>query len=289
MKSLFLLVFIIQSLAFGADQNSNTSTVTAPTKKDDVDQEITNARLRAATGAKATFSLQSSFTYNGSSVDHPFAKSRPKLTPGTVDNDSAKLTGNISAKWRATSRDNINLGFGVGWLTPMYEGQTIQAENPYIAYGRTFKFGNVQNVLNVSVKKYTAIAAVKKNLNVETDIDHTFLTNIGSSKAQIGLTFAWYREFYTSLVSDTQDKVAMYPFFEYPFSEKVSFRTVFRTSTFYNKTSAPNTWIYDDPSQSLGLGLSLARDLYFYPNVQWVWSDMRPEKTNVAVTAYVNL
>src|SRR5207244_2951865 len=102
-----------------------------------------------------------------------------------------------------------------------------------------------------------------------------------------GLTLAWYH--YYQEASGPQDKIGIYPYFEYPFSDKLSLRSVYRGLTFYNSTTSPGDYTHDDATQSLGLGWSVTRDVYFFPNIQWVWADMRPEKTNVAMTAYLNL
>jgi hypothetical protein len=273
-----------------ADTNDKTSRLpTTPADREDIDKEITNAHLRASTGAKSLYSVQSAFTYNGSSINEPFAASRPQLSPGTVENDPAKLTGAISVKYRATDHDNLNLGVGVGWLTPTYPGQRGQIEDPYVAYGRVFKSGNVQNVFNLGLTKYTADSSVNRGLNWESDIDHTFLIGIGKTKLQLGVDIAWTREFYTSGNNGQQDTLAAYPFLEYEFTDRLSFRTVYRGITYFNTTDAQGTFTRDDATQSMGVGISVARDIYLYPNVQWVWSDIRSDKTNVALSANINL
>jgi hypothetical protein len=262
-----------------------------PTRQD-IDEEITNAKLRAETGSKSLFSMQAALNYNGGSVNDPLGKVRPQLSPGTVENDPSKLYGTISGKYRMTDHDNLNIGVGVGWTTPTYEGQHGQMEDPYIAYGRTFKYGSVQNVLNVQFQKYTAQTQVNNNDSFETDIDHTFLTDIGKTKWQLGVDVAWTREFYSgSPVRDdsAQDELAAFPFAEYAFNDNFSFRTVYRGFTYFNTAQNSAAFVRDDITQSMGLGCSITRDIYLYPNVQWVWGDVRSDKTNVALTAYVNL
>lgn len=259
------------------------------TSRGDIDEEITNARLRASTGAKSLFSFQSQFNYNGSSINSPLAETRPQLSPGTVENDPAKLTGAMSLKYRATDHDNLNVGIGAGWLTPTYDGQKGQVEDPYATYGRLFRVGDVQNVLNIGVTKYTAQSSVNHKLNYESDIDHTFLTNVGKTKLQLGMNIAWTREFYTDSVGGQQDTLAAFPFGEYSLTDALALRTVYRGLTYYNTQDAQGTFTHDASTQSLGVGISVTRDLYLYPNVQWVWDDVRSDKTNVALSANINL
>ena len=126
-----------QSTFAAKPEDAGAISVKAPSDTEnsraDIDEEITNARLRATTGAKSLLSFQSSFNYNGSSINEPLAQTRPQLSPGTVENDPAKLQGLVSMKYRATDHDNINVGVGVGWLTPSYDGQRGQIEDPYAA------------------------------------------------------------------------------------------------------------------------------------------------------------
>lgn len=304
MKLLILsLALITSAAAFAQDGSSATSVdassnssqlkasdiVPSQTKREDIDNEITNARLRASTGAKSLWSIQSAFNYYGGSVQKPLSKERPQLSPGIIENDPTKLTGNISGKYRLTDHDNINLGIGVGWLTPGQTGQKGQAEDPYFNYSRVFKSGLVQNVFDLGFSKYTAHSSVKGKLNYESALDYTALADIGKTKWQAGVTTAWYREFYTAEVNGIQDQFALYPFAEYSFTDKYSFRTVYRGLTYYNTQNAGMTFAHDTATQSAGIGLSITRDIYLYPNVQWVWEEIRADKTTWSLSANINM
>lgn len=294
-----VLTLAILTLALGAQaqdavstQNESSTTTKAkapaPPQKD-VDEEITNARLRASTGSKKRYSLQTAFNYNGGSIESPLSKVRPRLTPGTIYQDPAKLTGSISGKYRMTDYDNLNLGIGVGWLTPSYSGQRGQLENPYVSYSRVFKAGRIQNVMGLGFTKYTADQAVdSKKMNFAADASYTAVTSF-STGTDAGFSFAYSQTVYSEFTGNVKDFAGVYPFVEQALNDKLSLRTVFRIAEFYNTTADTRTWTRDDPTQSFGVGISVARDLYLYPNVQWVWGDMRAEKTNVALSANINL
>ena len=267
-----------------SDVNSSKAKIPNAATREDIDEEITNAKLRAETGAKSLFSLQTAFNYNGGSLTKPLAAERPQLSPGVVENDPTKLTGSISGKYRLTDHDNLNLGVGIGWLTPGNPGQHGQVEDPYLSYGRTFKAAGLQNVLSVNGTKYTAKSSVNRKLNYEGAASWTLLGNIGDTKLQLGNS-----ERLPVNDGGQRDIAASYLFSEYEFNNTFSFRTVYRGLTFYNSNARPDLFLRDDPTQSLGLGISVTRDIYLYPNVQWVWADIRNDKTNWALTAYINL
>jgi hypothetical protein len=283
----------VVSLRAERDIGASSTAITMPkelkSQRKDIDLEITNARLRAQTGSKSLYSMQTSFTYNGGSIQDPMGNTRPQLSPGTVENDPTKLIGRVAAKYRATDHDNINMGIGIGWLTPGYSGQKGQSENPYASYNRVFKSAEMQNIFEVFVQKYTAQSSVANGLNYESTFDHVLLVPIAHSKLNVGATFLWSHEYYNRSTGGLQDKIAMYPFVEYGLNPTFSVRTNNRSLTYFNTGKNPSAFQNDEPSQSLGVGISLARDIYLYPNIQWVWADIRSEKTNLALSANINL
>jgi hypothetical protein len=267
---------------------------TAPAKAADIDDEITNARMRATTGAKSRFSFQSAINYNGGSVAKPISPDRPKLSPGTILQDPANLQALVSAKYRISTHDNLNLGLGLQWNNPYHAaGYTDrgQAADPYLQYSRVFKFSQIQNVLNVGFTKYTRRnARLAKDIG-ESDVDHTFLWAVGKSGLQLGMNLAWTHDFYSTNLNSADnaiDELAAFPFLEQELGSVFSFRTVYRGFTYFN-SQADSSFIRDTVSQSAGIGIAISRDFYLYPNVQWLWSHMEARKTNIAISANINL
>ena len=267
------------------------SEVTAQRK--DIDEEITNKKLRAETGAKSVISLKSAFAYSGGSINSPLSQERPQLSPGTTNPEPSKLSGSISAKYRISDHDSMSLGVGVGWLTPTYQGQKGQVENPYLGYTRAFKTGIIQNVIEASIVKYTSNSASKNDDLWNSNFDYTILAKVGHSRLDLGLDLGYYREFYSQTTARNGDNpldyVALYPFAEYELNDMASLRTVYRGFSYFNSSNDQKTFVHDDPTQSFGVGLAITRDIYLYPNLQWVWADVRAEKTNVAISANINL
>jgi hypothetical protein len=262
----------------------------APTQRKDIDEEIADARLRASTGSKSLFSIQSAYNYNGGSLETPLASDRPQLAKGQVENDPAKLTGSIAGKYRASDHDNITAGFGLGWVTPGYGGQYGQWEMPFLGYNRLFKAGPFQNVLTAQFTKYTADTSLKRGLNYEIEVDHNIVYNIGRTRWRTGCDFWVSREFYTSAGhAGIANKLAATPMLQYEFNNTYTFRTVYKGATYYSLRSNEYAYNLSEPTESTGIGISITRDIFLYPNIQWIWADLKLEKTNVALAAYVNV
>lgn len=258
----------------------------------DIDEEITNARLRASTGSKSKISLQTDFAYSGGTFSEPFGKTRPKLSAGPILPAYTALSGNIAAKYRATDRGSINIGSGIGLTTPGYEGQRSELQDPYLTHTYVFKVGNVQNVLSSSLTVHSAKDNLDAKNTYSVDFTHTALWSFDGSGWQVGLATSIGQEGYSEFSEDNAqaglNSIAFYPFTEYAFNDMYSFRTVYRGMTFYSNRDAANTYKWIESTQSMGLGVALTRDLYLYPNIQWVWRDIRADKTNVALSANIN-
>lgn len=287
-----LLVFLLLCfVTLHAAEKVTSTTVTDESK--DIDSEITNSRLRASTGSKSKYSIQTDFSYVGGSVYKPFGETRPRLSPGPISESNTKLSGNISAKYRFNENNSMNIGTGIGVTTPGYSAQKFQMENPYAAYSNLFGVGNTQHVLSFSLLKYTAKELVEGYaIAYELSFYYTYLVTVGKTGWQTGLVFLFSHEIYdqyrVSNSEETLNTMGLYPFVEYEISPTVSFRTVYRGVAFYSSRKNFNNYVWDEATQSLGLGVTISRDIYLYPNIQWVWRDMRWDKTNVSLVANIN-
>lgn len=262
-----------------------------PQEGKDIDEDITNARLRASTGSKSKISIQTEMAYTGGSLNKPFDKVRPDLSPGALP-DTVKITGSISGKYRVNDSDSINIGSGLSLLTPGYEGQRGQVDNPYITYGKAFRLKGLQNVSSVGFTSYTSESSKKADRTYNLSAAHTLLANLTDSKWQAGLVASIDYEIYSTFSAINQGALhtylGFYPFAEYAFNDKYSFRTVYRGISFYTTRDANTTYRWDEATQSMGLGVAVTRDIYLYPNVQWVWRDIKSDLTNVALSANIN-
>lgn len=287
-----VLSFVVFSGASRASELKSTSEESSK-KSNDIDDEITNSRLRASTGSKSAYSVQTDFSFSGGSVFKPFGPTRPKLSPGPIFERNTKLTGNISGKYRFNQNNHINVGTGIGVVTPGFSTQEFQIENPYLSFSNVFGTGETQHVLSASVLKYSAKELVESAaLNYELGFFYTYLINSTSSGWQGGLVFLFNHEIYSQYLQanseETLNTVGVYPFAEYEFNDVYSFRTVYRGASFFSSRNDFNKYVWDEATQSLGLGITITRDIYLYPNVQWVWRDINLDKTNLSLVANIN-
>ena len=123
-----------------------------------------------------------------------------------------------------------------------------------------------------------------RSLAVKSLADLT-LTNIlvapiGKSGWQIGLAnYIWGGSFEGSRndegidvrASQADFGVAAYPFAEYTINDTFNFRTVFGQTAFCHTRAMGNLskLVRNDGYQSIGLGVSLTRDVFLYPNFQF--------------------
>ena len=301
------IALVLGSAAFAETTTVTTTTETtskvnvgnnAPERKN-IDEEITNAKLRATTGSKKLWSFGSSFSYAGGAITNPGSTERPQLNDGLVALDPTKLSGQLSIKYRMTDHDNLNIGFGVDY-TPEYTNNKTtgtktsakaNASTPYVSYGRVFKAGEVQNVFDAGISKYTADEDVNDSkLNYAVSLSHTVMTSLGTSKAEVGFNTFFNQDIFSEQTGNNVIySFGLFPIFEYAITDAVSFRTVSRWLLWNVANNARDEAKLAGQTQSMGVGFAVTRDIYLYPNMQWRWSALTADKTTVGLSANINL
>lgn len=316
-------VFAQSSSANLKAANTSTSKIEdlkKPTEKvKDIDDEITDARMRATLGSKSRFSFQSTLSYSGGSMQDPLGSVRPAYRTSVEDEVLADLSGQIGANFRVTERDNISFGTGITIMDPLHGDITKPAidktkygndettsrykiATPYVGYSRGYKAFGAQMISSVTLSYYTAEATVKKGYLGGVSASQTILANLGSSKWNGGTSISGSKALYSGNIENKafQQRLAagtafrdewtvgLFPFLQYKFNDTYSFRTVFGYFQFQQQ-EGKSSFEQIEPYQSAGLGLSITRDIYLYPNVQFTPKDIRADRTNVALTANINL
>jgi hypothetical protein len=303
-KTLLAVVALVAGFNAYAEESSTASSETtskakvqelkskqqAPKSQEDIDNEITNAKMRAEAGSKSKHSFSFVGGYSGGSLMKPLDALRPELAPGQLEETKTSLDGGISYRYRLSPKDSISVGAGIQWTTPGREGAETEVNDPNVSYSRAFKVGKVQNIFSAGSTKYTSAEAVKeKHKNFDFGVGQTALMEIGTTGWQLGLaadvTYMNYSEYNPK---SWETMVGIYPFVEYAFNDTYNFRTVYRGNTYINSRANKEHFTQLEPTQSLGLGIAATRDIFLYPNVQWVWRDIDAEKTNVALSATMN-
>ena len=278
------------------------------TPTDDVDEVITNKLLRAESGSKSKWSIASTLNYNGGSVQKPLDEDRPNIGRTTGTLNKADLDGQISGKYALNSRNSLMAGVGARWIAPFssngphdYEGTRFDAYNPYLTYQYVYKAGGIQSVLTFTGTGFTEANLLAEGYVGQLLIDQESMAEIGSTGLSIGFS-AWFQgqsfnktgpaAGYDDVREDQSDYAfGVYPELEYAINDRFSLRTILGLWSYEHKRNEPafNTYYWDKVYVSAGVGISITRDIFLYPNVQFLPDNNRADLTNVSLQANVNL
>ena len=313
-----------------AAQTSNTSTVKASDvqKKDetqkDIDDEITNARMRATLGSKSKWSFKSALGYSGGSIQKPFDGVIPAYRAGGSRETLAAISGTVGINYRLTENDNLGLNTGLTVIDPLHGNivkpaqdkrygctdcvaNRYQVSTPTVSWSRGYKALGAQQITEVDLSYYTDSDSHDSNDIGAISLNQTVLADLGNSNWQAGVSAMYDQEFYGGGIKTTDPDtiayfergysrpdmiLALYPFAEYQFNDTYSFRTVFGYFEFYhykNEYGNSQKFMQKEPYQSVGVGISITRDIYIYPNFQFTPKDIRADRTNVALSTNISL
>lgn len=285
--------------------------------EEDADQIITNKKLRADTGSKSKWSVKTAINYSGSTLEKPLAKERPNITLGTQNTNFATLGGTISVKRNLSARNSLQFGGGVRWLTPMESKAPVAGNkqldkmdiaDPSVTFQRLGKIGAVQSVTIISPTWVTRSDKRAWGHQTSTDLQQIFAYELGKSGVTLGglfvlsgRTFDKSKDGVYGLNNKGQQilfganqadyGVGAYPFLEYQITDKIGLRTISGLYVYEHSVMEPRalTFAKNTIYQSVGVGISITRDIYLYPNIQFIPEDIRADRTNVALNTSINL
>ncbi len=277
-------------------------------KGEDVDEVITNKKMRAEAGSKSKHSLDTAIAYSGSTLEKPFADKRPNLRGRADQTSVASLGGSIAYKYSMPNRSAIKLGVGVRWITPLggssvpdsyarQGGKKNDFDNPSVTFQKVYKWGpGIQSVMNVGPTLYTQENLREAGLQYNLGISQNNAVELGTSGFSIGLLLGLSGNTYDKNSPAAQRGQQDYEFGAYPFAEYVindtfNLRTIVGQWTYRHNRPEKRTLTFtkDTIYQSIGLGISLSRNVFLYPNVQIVPGDIRSDRTNVAMSTNINV
>lgn len=300
----FLAVGLLNT-ANAADEQSTESKMKVEDAKqgmklkdstDKVDEVITNRKLRAETGSKSKYSLATSFNYQGGTVEKPMDEGRPNITAGTNTQATAALTGDISGKMRLGKMDYLKAGVGIRADRPFHQTEDGKkdVDNPYINYGRIYEVAGLQNSFVTGATFYTTDFSRKNGYFAEWAVTNTAIKswkNGISAGLYMAANYNFFDKHEVELESNQSDyNGGIYPFLEYVINDTLNLRTISGVWVYEHIVGQPGfTFEKNTIYQSFGLGISITRDVFLYPNVQIIPEDIRADRTNVAMSATVNL
>ena len=324
LKFAAVCMFVGSMQAKAADSKSETSEskmkiedVKQAPAEEDPDQIITNKKLRADAGSKSKWSIKTAINYSGSTVEKPFDKSRPNITAGSQNTAFATLGGTVAVKRNLSARNSVSVGGGVRWLTP-FEAKAPQSGNkqldkmdisdPSVTFQRLGKIGNIQSVTMIGPTWMTRSDKVAQGHQTSTDLQQILAYELGSSGVTLGgLVVLSGRTFdrdasgiynvdkkgnVTTFGQVQADYMAgLYPFLEYTINDRFNLRTISGVYVYEHSRAEPRALTLEKNViyQSVGLGISITRDIFLYPNIQFIPEDIRSDRTNVALNTSINL
>jgi hypothetical protein len=263
-----------------------------------LDEEIQNARMRATSGSRSKISMSTSLSYSGGSIEDPLSEDRPKLDGDPSTETATDLGGSISARYRFSDKVSATLGAGVGVLKPLHGAEQMNIDNPGLGLSRYYKLGIFQASTSASVTAGTSEAWKDINQDATLGVSQNMMAQVGNSNFTAGASLAATKRFYSDDLGQRIDyTVGFYPQLEYAITDKLVARTVFgyfnyftsRESSTFDLSSFKSPSGKDFMYQSVGLGIVATRDIYIYPNIQFLPNDFGLDKTNVAISATINL
>jgi hypothetical protein len=284
----------------------------APEKKAgeaDVDEVITNRKLRAETGSKSKYSFSTALSYNGGTIKNPGADVRPNISSSVFVPLQPALAGSLGGKYKISSLQSISADVGLKIYKPFHSDakknfrERTTVADPSLTYQVVYQAAGIQNVSSVSLG-ITTDSAYRDSVGQVggLSLSQTAIYDFGGSIWSVGLAgevgYTAYDKDKNELDSDgsplglsqSDYYVAAYPFAEVNISEKLNLRTVFRPWIFEHVRSESFGNIQRAPyTQSVGVGISVTRDIYLYPNVQFAPLNLQADRTNVGMSLNLNI
>ncbi|MCB0365562.1 MAG: hypothetical protein H6624_04015 [Bdellovibrionaceae bacterium] len=312
--SLFVGAAVATGLSFAAyaeEQESSSETkvkmeeAKGEAGEGDVDELITNRKLRAETGSKSKLSVSTSFNYSGATINKPGARIRPNIRGAANTVALASLSGSIAGKYRLGTKDSVSAGVGLRMLTPFHDSlntskingvERADVYNPYVDLTHIDKIGGFQSVTSASVTGMTTDYSRQTGYVANISVSETLLKDIGTSGFSVGLYSgidgSIFDKFDDAAKAGSADySIGFYPFLEYVINDTLNFRTISGLWVYDHLRSERSTFTFEKNKiyQSVGLGISVSRDIYLYPNVQFLPENIRADLTNVALSANINV
>ena len=284
----------------------------SPLTADDV---ITNARMRAASGSLSRFSIASQLSYMGGSLENPFSEDRPNIAATTGTTDKALIDGQASIKYNLSQKHSLLAGVGLRWIAPLstsrptnYDGDRMDASNPYITYQYLFNWQGIQSIFQVQANAFTNTNLVHQGYVGMLSLQLEQMYAISNTRWTLGIAWTLAGAYFNksgplgdptdqeNYIEDLRTEQSDYginidPVAEYQFSDRFTFRTVTNLWNYEHLRSETRatTLKLDKVYQSAGIGIAVTRDIYLYPNVQFLLDDIRIDRTNIALSSFINV
>lgn len=309
-----LLVLGLPSLAFSQAKKpvakeaaATAAPLTAKPASDKADQVITNRRLRAESGSLSKWSGSLYFNYQGGSVADPLQADRPNIVAGADALTLQNFYADLGIRYRISDLDSITASAGVFVATPFHttintndqklkdefekNKRDITVSDPSLKYRHLDSILGIQSVTGITATYITNAQQSKQGYDAAFSFSQTFMKEFGKSGLSVGGSLQWTKyTFYKPNSTLAENVPGFYPAAEYVINDLLNVRTVFGWQVYQQTRNMDHdTYAKRKVYQSVGVGISLSRDIFLYPNIQFIPSDIRSDRTNIAISANVNV
>ena len=258
--------------------------------------------------------MASQFNYNGGTVQTPFSQDRPNISDDSGTTVKSDLDGAISVKYNLDTRNSLMVGVGVRWISPLtpggpsnYDGTLFDVINPYVQYQYIYRFLGIQAVLQVQDMQWTQTDFTAVGYVNQPSFDQEFVYAVPGTRLSIGCSLNGQYEWFNksgaygnpsspNYVADVATVQSVYqldfePYAEFQLTDRVNLRTLVDLWDIEHYASSPNklTFVHDKVFQEIGVGVKITRDVFLYPNMQFIPDQLRASQTNVGLTATANV
>jgi len=298
--------FLILLLALNWGSTYAQSEANEKGTNDKADEVITNRLLRAASGSLSRWSGNFSMSYYGGSVQKPFAAQRPNIVDGADALTLQYAAANMGLRYRISDLNSITIATGLFMTTPFNSSiktndpalreefkktrGVLTANDPNIIYTNLANLAGFQVVTQLTPTLITNSQQRHQGYRASYDVTTTWMRVINESNLTLGAAFEWTGYSFDKPNKNLAKNVwQVYPIAEYIINDYLNLRTLWGWQVYQQTRDMKwNTYEKRVVYQSFGLGISVNRDVYIYPNIQFIPSDIRSDRTNIGVSAYIN-
>ncbi len=316
MKSLLISLFLLGSYS-AVGNESSAQVLEGEVEKsketnttDEADQVITNRRFRASNGSLSDLSMNLNLNYQGGSLNRPLAADRPNLNTAGDTASIAGFSGIVTGSYRLNALNRVGFAAGLQMLAPFNDSidtdsatarrefdenqGELDISDPRISYTHMNKFAGIQTIITTEVLQYTAGNFTNTGYQNKASLLVNTMYAVGDTGFSFGAYTLFERNFFDSTQADPADQLetvfGFLPQAEYIINDTFNLRTIIRSHWYDNSRAVRSGNFRKRPvTQSVGLGISLSRDIFLYPNFQFAWDNVDSKVTNVGLSANINM
>lgn len=307
MRAISLLCLLVFSNSVLADQSVSDQAATTSVqvqelpaeKTNDLDEEVTDVKLRANSGSKSKYSVSLSLNYNGASLASPFDATRPNVSDER-NADPVSMSGSVGVRYRFNKNESLFLATGVSKPRPFEnrEEDRFEVNTPMAHYNNTFAYDDLQ-VSSTFMGYYATREYMTRIGNLGSVVyDLTAISPFAQSRFQGGVSLSALYSLYDKdklngfdiRVMQMDYSISLSPTLKYRASDRLNFYTTISPLNYSHYRSESFNKLERSPvTQTVGAGFAVLRDFYLSPSLFFQPGNLTSNKTAVNLSAYINL